>query len=83
MAENLNVQIPLTLFNKITFFFTCVSLGDYTFPSFYNFEDIHAGLREKQEKINLRTAYTNTILAKDDCQKLQAYANYQKLKNGY
>jgi hypothetical protein len=58
-----------------------VSFGDYKFPSFYEFDGIYAELMDKLDKINLRTAYTNTILAKDDAQKAQAYANYQKLKN--
>ena len=81
MPETQNVQIPLSLFRKITLFFTCVSFGDYKFPALYDFDGILAELMKKQEKMNLRTAYTKTILAKDDDQKIQAYTEYQKLKN--
>ena len=80
MQDTQNIQIPFTLFKKLLFFFNCVNFGDYKFPAFYDFNGIYAGLLAKQDKINLRTAYTNTILAKDDGQKIQAYANYQKLK---
>jgi len=76
-----NIQIPLSLFKKITHFFTCVSFGGYKFPDLYDFDGIRAELQEKQDKMNLRAAYTNTILARDDGQKLKAYADYQKLKN--
>ena len=81
MPGNQNVQIPLSLFRKITHFFSCVSFGGYTFPAIYDFDGIQAELLEKQAKMNLRTAYINTILAKDDHQKQQAYVDYQKLKN--
>jgi hypothetical protein len=81
MPGDQNVQIPLSLFRKITHFFTCVSFGGYTFPALYDFDCIQAELLEKQAKMNLRTAYTKTILAKDDNQKQQAFADYQKLKN--
>jgi len=81
MPEPQNVQIPLPLFKKIMYFLTCVSFGDYKFPDLYDFDGIRAELQEKQEKMNLRAAYTNTILARNDNQKLQAYADYQKLKN--
>ena len=81
MSGNQNVQISLSLFKKITHFFSCLSFGGYTFPSLYDFDGIQAELFEKQAKMNLRTAYTNTILAKDENQRVQAYANYQKLKN--
>jgi hypothetical protein len=81
MPDNQNVQIPMSLFRKISDFFICVSFGNYIFPAIYGFDDILAQLRAKQDKINLRTAYTNSILAKDEQHKMQAYANYQKLKN--
>ena len=76
-----NVQIPQSLFVKLTSFFDYLSFGGYTFPETYGFDCIYAELRAKQDKINLRAAYTNAILAKDDSQRLQAYSNYQKLKN--
>ena len=82
MPESQNIQIPLSTFMKIISFFHGLNFGGYKFPSFYDFDGIYAELLDKLEKINLRTAYTNTILAKDDAQKAQAYANYQKLKNG-
>jgi hypothetical protein len=83
MQDNQNVQIPLSLFKKITNFFSCMSFGNYTFPAYYDLDGILAELQKKQETINLRTAYTKTILAKDDNLKAQAFANYQKLKNSY
>jgi hypothetical protein len=81
MPEYQNVQIPLSLFKKLLFFFECVSIGDYTFPSYYNFDVIQTELRGKQNKVNIRTAYTNTLLAKNEDQKRQAYDNYLRLKN--
>jgi hypothetical protein len=80
MPDTQNIQIPLVLFKKLMSFFICLSFGDYKFPALYDFNGIYAELLAKQDKINLRTAYTNTILAKEDGQKLQAYANYKKLK---
>jgi hypothetical protein len=81
MSEIQNIQIPLPLFRRLLSFFDCLSFGGYTFPAFYDFNGIHADLLAKQDKINLRAAYTNTLLAKNDDQKNQAYLNYQKLKN--
>ena len=81
MQEGQNIKIPYLLFDKIVFFFDCLSIGGHTFPAFLGFDAMHAELREKRSKMNLRAAYTNTLLAKDDRQRLQAYAYYQKLKN--
>jgi hypothetical protein len=81
MPEAQNVQIPLPLFRKIMSFFTCLSIGGYKFPALYDFDGIYADLRTKLDKINLRAAYTDMALAKNDKQKHQAYTAYQKLKN--
>ena len=81
MQENQNIQIPLSTFMRLVSLVSGLSLGNYRIPSFYDVDGIYAELMEKLNKINLRTAYTNTILAKDDTQRVQAYANYQKLKN--
>jgi len=81
MPAEQNVQIPLPLFRDIVFFFNSLSLGGYSFPDIYKFDRMYAELRAKLDKINLRAAYSNSILAKDDDQRRQAYLNYQKLKN--
>ena len=81
MAESQNVQIPLSLFRKIMSFFEFMSFSSYTFPAFYELNDIISELREKQHKINLRTVYTKTIYAKDDEQRHSARRDYLKLKN--
>ena len=81
MTESRNVQIPLTLFKKIMMVFDYLIIKDHAFPSSCDVENIYSELCEKQLKLNIRTAYTNTILAKDDNQKGLAYANYNKLKN--
>ena len=82
LQESQNIKIPLPLFDRIVFFFDCLSVGGHTFPANFGFDAMHAELRAKQNKMNIRTAYTNTLLAKDDSHRLHAYANYQKLKNG-
>ena len=81
MTESQNVQIPLSLFRKIMTFFEFTSVSSYTFPAFYEFNDIITELREKQHKINLRTVYTKTIYAKDNEQRHLAQRDYLKLKN--
>ncbi|MCL2153668.1 MAG: hypothetical protein FWH57_12065 [Oscillospiraceae bacterium] len=81
MPESQNIQIPLSLFMKLVTFFNCLSFGKYKFPTLYDFDGMYAELQAKLDRINLRTAYTKTLLAKDDTQKIQSYDNYQKLKN--
>jgi len=81
MTDTRNVQIPLTLFMKIMSFFDYLHIKDYAFPSICDFESIYAETRAKQHKLNLHTAYTNSLIAKDESQRHLAYANYQKLKN--
>jgi len=81
MPMHPNIQIPLALFMDIVSFFNCLSLGRHSFPSIYNFERMHSELRAKLDKINLRTAYTNAIIEKDDDQRRNAYLIYQNLKN--
>lgn len=82
MNSSQNVQIPLSLFKKITDFFLFLSLSDRnSFPALYKFDEIVSELNEKQRKINLRILYTNTVYAKDDGQRNTALNNYLKLKN--
>jgi hypothetical protein len=81
MQMDPNVQIPLALFREILFFFDSLSLGGYSIPAIYKFDRMHAELRAKQDKINLRAAYSNSIIAKGDDQRRIAYLNYQRLKN--
>ena len=81
MADSKNVQIPLSLFTKITSIFNFIALSDRcTFPAVYKFEEILSELNEKQHRINLRTLYANTIYAKNDEQRTSARNDYMKLK---
>ena len=75
-----NVQIPLSLFSKIIMFFELLSISGQEFPKIYGFDNILCELRSKQQKINLRAAYTETIYARSDEQKHTARMNYQNLK---
>jgi hypothetical protein len=80
MAELQNVQISLSLFRKISNFFQLCSFSGRTFPGLYEFDSIHSALQEKQDKLNLRTAYTNTIYASNDEQRRLARSTYLRLK---
>jgi hypothetical protein len=81
MTDSQNIQISLSLFNKITSIFHFIAFSDrYTFPEIYKFDEILSELDEKQFRINLRTLYTNAIYAKNDEQRNSARENYTKLK---
>jgi len=81
MGGSQNIQMPLSLFEKIISFFEFANVSNYQFPALYDFGDILADLREKQLRLNLRVAYTCAALEKDDTKRRLAYANYSKLKN--
>jgi hypothetical protein len=80
MSEPQNIQISLTLFNNIIWFFECLCINDQKFPVLYGFDGILTDLRKKQNKINQRTAYTKAIYAEDEEQRAFARKNYCKLK---
>ena len=80
MNDSQNIQIPLSLFRKITSVFDYLFFSNTKIPAILDFDSVICELRDKQQKINLRAAYTNTIIAKDDEQKRLAYANYLNLK---
>ena len=70
----------MELFNKIVVFFEWLDFSNYDIPHMYGFDRVLSDLRDKQHKINLHTAYTNTIYAKDDAQNRIARTNYVMLK---
>jgi hypothetical protein len=80
MNDSQNIQIPLSLFRKITGVFDYLLFSNTNIPVILDFDTIIFELRVKQHKINLRTAYTNTVIAKDGEQKRLAYASYLNLK---
>ena len=80
MIDSQNIQIPLSLFRKISGVFDYLLFSNTKIPVVLDFESVICELRDKQHKINLRTAYTNTVIAKGDEQKRLAYASYLKLK---
>jgi len=80
MDAEQNVQISLSLFKKVLFFFNCLGAKGRLLPPDYGFDAILSELREKQHNINLRKAYSRIIYAKDDVQRDLARADYQKLK---
>ena len=80
MSELHNIQISKSLFDKIVGVFDYIYFSNQVLPGLLDFDGTHFALREKQHRMNLRTAYTNTILAKNEGQKHLAYENYLKLK---
>ena len=80
MAESQNIQIPIALFRDITLFFDLLSLSGISIPKIYKFEYLHEELNKKQNKINLRTAYTRMARAKDDEQRIAAKKDYVTIK---
>ena len=80
MQKNQNIQIPISLFNKI------VTLAEYLYfsgsylPQILKFDEILSGLREKQHNINKRAIYSDIIYSSGD-KKMEAIKNFQKLKN--
>jgi hypothetical protein len=81
MTESQNIQIPLVLFNKLVFFLECLNLSPQSFSDIYDFQGILSELRKKQQKINIRTAYSNTICSRNDAERNLARMNYLKLKS--
>lgn len=80
MIEKRNVQIPLALFNNLIGLFEYLALRRQDFPALFNFNSVLAELREKQRRINIHTAYSNSMRAMDDDQRELAYSNYLMLK---
>ena len=76
-----NVLITHQLFGKIYRFYEYVALTDLSIPGTLDFDGALLELRKKQNKINTRTAYINSIYARDDTQKHIAYMNYLRLKD--
>jgi len=84
MNESQNIQIPLSLFYKISGVFDYLLISNIELPVIFDFDATLSELREKQHKINMRAAYTSAIIANNDEQKRLAYSNYLKLKKrGY
>jgi hypothetical protein len=81
MSGQQNVQIPLSLFKKVMFFFNFLNANGHAYPSLCDFDGIISELRAKQHSLNLHNVYSNTIYAKNDEQKNQAFADYKKLKS--
>ena len=80
MSESQNIQIPLTLFNKVLDIFNFLNFSNNVMPGFLDFKSVYSALQKKQTRINLHSAYSSVIIANNDkCKKL-AYANYLKLK---
>ena len=75
-----NVQISLSLFRNILCFFELCYFSKHTFPNVYKFDEIRSALYEKQHSINLRTAYTKIVKARNDLERNSAQSNYKKLK---
>jgi len=80
MNDSRNIQIPLSLFRKITSVFDYLLFSNTIIPVILDFDSVVCELRDKQHKINLRAAYTNTVIAKGDEQKRLAYERYLSLK---
>jgi hypothetical protein len=76
-----NIQIPLSLFNKISTIFLFMDISEYILPDMLDFDGTLLAIRVKQDKINLRAAYTNIVIAQDDELKHRALYNYTRLKN--
>ena len=80
MLDQQNIQIPMTLFNKVIGVFDYLNFSNFSLPELLSFDIIYHDLRDKQRRINLRSAYTNIVIANDDEHKRCAYFNYIKLK---
>ena len=83
MADTQNIQIPLSLFQKTINIFEYLDLSSTKLPVSLGFDEVIHEIRDKQKKINLRTAFTNIVIAKDDEHKRHAYVDYMKLKKRY
>jgi len=81
MIKPQNIQIPLTLFNKIISFFEYLDFSGYKKTAAFDFDGILSELHQKQRSINLRAAYTDAVIANDNENKRLAYYKYLKLKN--
>jgi len=81
MLDQLNIQIPMTLFSKVIGVFDFLYFSNLSLPELLGFDNIYHDLQDKQRRINLRSAYTNVVIANDDEHKRNAYFNYIKLKN--
>ena len=77
------VQIPLALFTKIVEFFEYLNISKIELPVLFDLNSILSELHDKQNRINMRTAYTNIVTSKNDGQRRTAYYNYSKLKKRY
>ena len=80
MSESQNIQIPTTLFKRIIALFEYLDISGHTLSNIYDYRSVLLELREKQHSINLRSAYTKILYAKNDAQRNAAQAAYLKLK---
>ena len=80
MSDYQNVQIPAALFDKLLVFFEYLDISNQKFPELFGCHGMLSDLREKQDSINLRSAFTKMKQATGDVQRRSAYADYMKLK---
>jgi len=80
MDETLNVKISMKLFGDIVVILEWLEFSNCAIPHAFKLDTVLSDLREKQLKINLHSAYTKKICAKDDAQRRIACSDYLKLK---
>jgi len=78
---NVNVKIPLSLFNQVFYILENININSYCDTFQIEYFDLIDALHRKKEALELRQTYTDILRAKDEDSRLFAKLRYLQQKS--